>query len=314
MFSQFPPALIERGRALRSAFPLDNDGRWALSDLVVEVVGDVPKAGRSGLMQVFSVEVDIKYNVLLHHFYTGKDWPLEHRNSAHTYAQHERRNKLATHARTEEDWANLWGVKLSPKVTGKPGQSQKFSFEQLLDPTVTKAMRRWAADDKKRLAAEEAERVAEAVRGNRLAAARREANRADKERQRLEKLGANNAIDFYNQAYTRLAKLPVEVTMVEEAARFMTPYMRGELLRLIEQVDKELHRSISAIKNIERIEASKRLAASTPYEDEAISALAFADRLANGGPPTQYGVRVNLSPDDQAQGKHASTGLPTPSA
>ena len=315
MPNQFPPELIERGRALRSASPPPDDkGRWKLTweihwgleDLMMEVLKDVPSYDRSGVQSNFAKEIGFSHNLVLHHSSTAPNWPRQRRNPAYSYAQHERRNRAAKKARTEEDWARIWDEPIGGSAT------LTQLLEQLQDPEVMKALRGLAAGNKKaRL--EEAARIAETDQEDLERAAKREWAKADKERQRLEKLGLNNANDFYIQASTRLAKLPMEVHAVQNMAQFVTPYMRGELLKLADRVMDELKRTTTAVKDIDKIAAIKAKAARTDFEAEAAVAQAHADRLANGRARTPYGVSVNLQPAEQTQGEHPPTELPSSS-
>lgn len=326
MVSQFPPELVERGRALRSTSPpspsrwkpRSDEDRWALATLMGEAVKDFPEEDRADVVGDFARDCGFRHNQLLHPSYVGQSWPLERRNPAKSYTQHERLNQKARKAQTEEDWAHIWDEPAPTRASSRAPSTEspdlsKASAAQLLerlqDPRTLRALRRLATDNKQaRL--EEARQIAERDQEDREKAAKREWARVDRERQRLEKLGANEPNDFFVQASTRLVRFPAEMAVIETMAEYMTPFMREKLLKLADDVVGEVQSAMAAVKNIDKIIALKARAARTEFEAEAAQAKAHADRLSNGRSRTQYGVHVNLSSD---QGNQAPSELPTSS-
>jgi hypothetical protein len=310
--SQFPPELVERGRALRGAFPRQGDrwiatekSRWALEDIMAEVLRGVSKKDARYVKGAFAEKTLFDYLTIHHHSYTALAWPLERRHPDKSYHQHNERNKLARAAKTEADWAQIWEKPLRPDrsdVRLRETFLVADVLEQLRDPKFLKALKKAATNNGDAQGVDELER-----------AARREWARVDRERQRLEKLEGDGAFDFYVQATARLTKLPFEIHAIRAMAPYMGPDFRKKLLKLADDAVIEVGKTIAAIKDIDKIEALQAKAASSTFDAEAATAQAHADRLANGRKGAQYGVRVNLHPDEQAQSKHSPTGLPSSS-
>lgn len=329
MPNQFPPELVEKGRALWSAAPLVGQDdpsltkkerqeliskwKWArdmeFANVMRDAIGDAPENARTKLISAFGLEIGRSDNSIRHFYYTGAAWPDERRDPAQSFWKHYRHNDHAREACTEEDWADIWNKPLKRDL--KRAQKQDHAdedqgsgtdagvdigllLEQLRDPVVYQTLQMLVAGES------ELSKQAKRVFGL-----------ADKARRESQKHNGTRPLDYYNYAIARLTKLSLEAVLIEQEARFMVPDMRARLLKTGDQVVTSLTATLGAVKNIDRIAALKAQAAGTSYEPERKTAIDHAERLATERLSAQYGVSVNLNPSNQDAGERGPTGLPT---